>query len=55
MVATNADFLRMAYFALNSTVGPERLCPMLLVFGAIPRLALTTSSLSQFERAKIME
>lgn len=33
--------------AINSTVGPEGLCSMLLVFGTIPRPAYNNSSATQ--------
>lgn len=53
--ATNSDCLRMAVFAVIPTVGPEGLCPMLLVLGTITRPARTRSSLSQVGRARTIE
>lgn len=49
------ECLRMAVFAVNSTIGPEGLCPILLVFGAIPRPARVGSSSSQIERAEAID
>lgn len=34
---TNADCHKMEVYATNYTMGLEGLCPMLLVFGALPR------------------
>ena len=36
---SDAECLQMAVYAANATIGPEGLCPMLLVFGAMPRRA----------------
>lgn len=41
---TDKDCSDMAIFYINSTVGPKRLCSMLLVFGLIPRPARKTPS-----------
>lgn len=35
--ASGAEFLELALFAANWTMRPEGLCPMPLLFGAIPR------------------
>lgn len=49
--ASVPECLQMAVFAVNSTIGPEGLCPMMLLFGSIPRPVRTTSSpLSQKSR-----
>lgn len=32
---TDSECLKMAVFSINSTFGPEGLCPILLVLGAI--------------------
>lgn len=53
--ATDEECLKMAVFAVNSTMGPEGLIPMLLVFGAIPRPARTILSPTQLERQKAIE
>lgn len=45
----------MSVFAINATVGPEGLCPMLLIFGAIPRPARNTPSATQMERAQTID
>lgn len=38
------ECLHMAVYANNVTIGPEGLCPMLLVFGALPKPLLTSTS-----------
>lgn len=43
------DWLQMAVFVANSTIGPEGLCTMLLVFGSLPRPSRTTFYPSQAE------
>lgn len=53
--ATDADCLRMAVFANNSTIGPEGLCPMMLVFGAVPRPARASPAPTQIERQTAIE
>ncbi len=45
----------MAVKAVNDTVGPEGLCPTLLVFGTIPRPAKMTPSETHIGRAEAME
>lgn len=52
---TEADCLRMAIFSVNSTIGPEGLCPTLLVFGLIPRPARKVPSHTQIMRASAIE
>ena len=54
-IVNDADCLQMAVFATNATMGPEGLCPMLLVFGAMPRPARTTPSPKQLERQRAIE
>lgn len=51
----NSDCLQMAVFFVNCTVGPEGLCPMLLVFGEIRRPARCTPSSMQIERIKSID
>lgn len=51
----HAEFLQMAVFSVNATIEPEGLCPILLVFGAIPRPARASSTQTQLERAKCIE
>ena len=49
--------LAIAVMCINSTVGPEVICPALLVFGAMPKLPLPGSlpgAVSQSERMKIL-
>lgn len=46
------ECLRMAVFSVNATVGPEGLCPILLVFGVIPRPARAKASPRRLDRAK---
>ena len=53
--ADDSECLQMAVYSTNSTIGPEGLCPMLLVFGAIPRPARMTPSPSQLDRQKAIE
>lgn len=53
--ATDSECLKMALYAVNSTMGPEGLCPMMLVFGAFPRPARTTPSPSQLHRQRTIE
>lgn len=45
----------MAVFAINCTVGAEGLCPALLVFAAVPRLARMTPAPTKLERAHLIE
>lgn len=52
---TDDDCLRSATFAVNSSVGPEDLCPTLLVFGAVPRPAGRSPSPTQIERGIAIE
>lgn len=52
---SDADCLRMAVYASNATMGPEGLCPMLLVFGALPRPARKTPSPNQLQRQHAIE
>lgn len=52
---SDEDCLQMAVYAVNNTVGPEGLCPTLLVFGAIPRPIRTKPSPSQIERASAID
>lgn len=37
--STDAEYLQMAVYATSATMGAERLRPMLLVFGVLPRSA----------------
>ena len=49
------ECLQMAVYANNTTMGSEGLCPMLLVYGAIPRPARATPSPTQLERQAVIE
>lgn len=52
---TDYDCLRMAIFAENRTVGREGLCPIIMVFGAIPMPEPSIPALSQLRRTKVIE
>ena len=52
---TNDDCLLMATFSVNNVIGPEGLCPMLLVYGALPRPARATPALTQRQRADAID
>ncbi|CDF37987.1 unnamed protein product [Chondrus crispus] len=52
---SDSDCLQMALKAVNDTIGPEGLCPTLLVYGALPRHPLSAPNTSQLERAKSMD
>lgn len=50
--------LDISIMCINSTVGPEGICPILLVFGAMPKLPLPStlpSAVPQAERMMMME
>lgn len=48
----SAELLQMAVHCVNSTVGPEELCPTLCVFLAVPRPACSVSAPDQLARAE---
>lgn len=52
---TDAECLQMAVYATNFTIGPEGLCPMLLVFGALPRPIRMTPCPTQLQRSAAIE
>lgn len=52
---SDSDCLQMALKAVNDTIGPEGLCPTLLVYGALPRHPLSAPNTTQLERAKSMD
>lgn len=52
---TDSQCLRMLEFGIKSTVGPEGLCTILLVFGVIPRPAKLTPSTTEIQRAPTIE
>lgn len=52
---TDVECLRMDVFSVNATLGPKGLCPMLLVFGALPRPARSIEAPTQVRRAQVME
>ena len=52
---SDADCLQMAVKSVNDTVGPEGLCPTLLVYGSIPRPARQTPADTQLARAHAMD
>ena len=47
--------LQMAVYGVNSTMGPEGLCPTLCVFGAIPRPARALPAPDQVARAEAID
>ena len=52
---SDSELLQMAVRCVNQTVGPEGLCPALLVFGCLPRPARATAAPSQLERSRAFE
>lgn len=52
---SDSDCLQMAVKAANDTIGPEGLCPTLLVFGSLPRPARRSPADTQVVRAKALE
>lgn len=54
-VTTDRHCLQLAVFAVNATIGPEGLCPMLLVFGALPRPARRMPSKTKLARSQAIE
>lgn len=53
--ASDNECLRMATYAINSTMGTEGLVPILLVFGALPRPVRTSAAPDQLKRQKVIE
>lgn len=51
----STDLLQMAVFAVNSTIGPEGLCPCLCVFGAIPSPLRHVPAPTQMARAEAID
>lgn len=49
---SNADCLQLAVKATIDTIGPEGLCPTLLVFGTLPRPAKAQPAATQLNRAR---
>ena len=52
---TDADCLQLAVKCLNDTVGPEGLCPTVLVYGTFPKLTRRTPAESQIHRARTID
>lgn len=52
---TNGECLQMAVKVVNDTIGPEGLCPTLLVFVALPRPAKKGCADTQLHRAQAMD
>lgn len=46
------ECLKMGDFAVDATVGPDGLCPTLLVFGVIPTPERISIYISQIDRAR---
>lgn len=53
--ASDYECLHMAFYANNATIGPEGLCPMLLVVGAFTRPLRTSTSPNQLSRQKTID
>lgn len=53
--ATNDECLHMATYVAHYTMGPEGLCPMLFVFGSLPRPARTNPAPSQSRRRRTIQ
>lgn len=49
------DCLQMALKAVNDTIGPEGLCPTLLVYGSLPRPPRQTPSETQLQKARAID
>lgn len=49
------ECLKMPVFARSSIIGSEGLCPILLVYGVIPRPARSTPYLTQLQRSRAIE
>lgn len=52
---SDQECLELAVFAINCTVEPACLCPILLVYRAVPRPERTTPAPRQLERARLVE
>lgn len=52
---SDEECLKLAVYAVNTTMGPEGITPMLLVFGAFPRPARTTPAPCQIQRQQAVE
>lgn len=52
---SNSDCLQLAVKAVNDTIGPEGLCPTLLVFGAIPKPPRLGRAETQVQRARALD
>lgn len=54
-MTTDQECIELALFAINYIVGPEEICAVLLVFGALPRPAIITPVPTQSERARLTD
>ena len=52
---SDRDCLQMAVKSVNNTIGPEGLCPTILVFGAIPRIGSRQPAATQIDREKAID
>ena len=52
---TDEECLQLAVKCVNDTVGPEGLCPTLLVYGTIPRPPRRTPAATQVQRSEAVE
>lgn len=53
--ASDDECLQMEVYSNNVTIGPEGLCPMLLVFGALLRPLMTSTSPDQLTRQRAVK
>jgi hypothetical protein len=52
---TDEEALEIAVKCVNDVIGPEGLCPTLLVYGSLPSPARTKPAASQLQRARAMD
>lgn len=52
---TDSECLKMPLFDINTTIRPAELCPMLLMFGVIPRWARNTPSVMTLEMEEMID
>lgn len=52
---SDSDCLQLAVKSVNDTIGPEGLCPTLLVYGSIPKPPRLGSAETQMARAKALD
>lgn len=52
---SDADCLQMAVKSVNDSIGPEGLCPTLLLYGTVPRPARNTPAETQIARTQAID